>query len=133
MTRGEPSGTEALRALAARLDAEADRYQQLVAGQSGRCVFADSMRQSAALARQFASHIVRRGGLPAGSGVTAPDEGALDLAVTAARIARFRTFHGRDPKPFEYDHSEDKAMRNALIAALPHLRTPLNPVEERSR
>ncbi|AMV00067.1 hypothetical protein [Xanthomonas citri] len=126
-------GASALYAFAQLLEAEGAVYQRVLQRGPERSTTAEAMRQAASMARQTAYQVERKGLEYAMRNVPQLPEGdALARAVEAARISWFRSVIGRDPQPHEFQHHQGMAMRNAILAAWPHLRAAALQLEDQA-
>jgi hypothetical protein len=124
MNRAENEGAAALYAFARQLETEAAAYRRVLQRGAERSTTVEALLQAASMARQMAYQTERKGLAAAMRNVPQLPEGdALARAVEAARIEWFRSIHGREPQPSEFQHHQALAMRNAVLAAWPHLRT----------
>ncbi|MEB1529862.1 hypothetical protein [Xanthomonas sp. WHRI 7945] len=123
MNRVENEGAAALYAFARQLEAEAAAYRRVLQRGAERSTTVEALLQAASMARQTAYQVERKGLDAAMRQVPRLPEGeVLDRAVEAARVEWFRSVHGRDPASREFNHLQGCAMRNAVVAAWPHLR-----------
>lgn len=126
-------GAQALYSFARLLEAEAAAYERVLQRGAERSTTAEALRHAASFARQTAYQAERKG-LAASLRLAPqlPEGDDLIRAVEAARIEWFRSVHGRDPKPAEFHHNQALAMRNAILAAWPHLRSVARQSESKA-